>query len=232
MNGPARNRMGRFRSLHRTVGLGAALFLVLLSLSGFLLHHPGWLGSVSEATLSLAVDPQDPNRIFRGTNSGLYFSVDGGESWDEVPMLFPAERVVDIAFVPQKPDHIYVVLRDLGLIRSLDGGYVWEEVSLGFVPFVEGVQLQVIGIGNDESLRIGTSGGFLTSSDFGETWVTVGQEEPPGEDLYTFVHQIHTGYIFDTWLPSVYDIVALALAGLTFTGLFLWWRSSTKLRRQ
>ncbi|MCZ6635656.1 MAG: PepSY-associated TM helix domain-containing protein [bacterium] len=229
---PGEKRPDRFRKLHRTVGVGAALFLVVLSLTGFLLHHPGLLGSASEKTLSFAVDPQDPNHLFRGTVSGLYASDNGGHAWYEVPMLFTAERAVDIAFVPGNPRRVYVVLEDLGIIRSLDGGVVWQQIPLGFVPLIEGVRLQKIGIGSDESLRIWTSGGLLFSPDTGVTWTPVGDQNPPGQDLYTLVHQIHTGYIFDTWLPSFYDIVACATIGLTLTGLFLWWRSGGKLRRK
>ncbi|MGA1197428.1 MAG: hypothetical protein ACO36I_13125, partial [Candidatus Latescibacterota bacterium] len=119
------------RKLHRYIGVGTLIFVVLLALSGFLLNHPSLLGAPSEPTLSFAVDPLDPQHLYRGTRSGLYASDDGGQSWYEVPMLFAAERAVDITFAPDNPDHIYVALEDLGLIRSTDGGIVWEQIPLG-----------------------------------------------------------------------------------------------------
>ena len=171
-----------FRKLHRYVGIGALAFLSLLAVSGFLLNHPSLLGAPSERTLSFAVDPLDARHLYRGTRSGLYFSEDGGETWAECPMLFAAERAVDIAYAPDNPDHIYVVLEDLGLIRSTDGGVVWEQVSLGFVPLAEGIRLQRIGIGSAQNLSLWTSGGLLTSSDGGKTWTSVGQPAKPGRD--------------------------------------------------
>ena len=147
-----------FRKLHRYVGIGALIFLSLLAISGFLLNHPSLLGAPSERTLSFAVDPRDPQHLYRGTRSALYSSEDGGKTWTEVPMLFAAERAVDIAYAPDNPNHIYVVLEDLGLIRSTDGGIVWEQVSLGFMPLAEGIRLQRIGIGSTQNLNLWTSG--------------------------------------------------------------------------
>ena len=164
-----------FRKLHRYVGIGALIFLSLLAVSGFLLNHPGLLGAPSERTLSFAVDPRDPQHLYRGTRSALYSSENGGKTWIEVPMLFAAERAVDIAYAPDNPDHIYVVLEDLGLIRSTDGGIVWEQVGLGFMPLAEGIRLQRIGIGSTQNLNLWTSGGLLTSSNGGKTWASIAQ---------------------------------------------------------
>ena len=220
---PRRSRRW-FRQMHRYIGAIAALLLIVLALSGFLLNHPRLLGAPSEKTLSLTVNPLDPTHLFRGTPSGLYASYDSGQTWAEVPMLFVAERAVDIAFVPGHPERVYVVLEDLGLIRSLDNGIVWERVPLGFVPLAEGIRLQKIGIGADESLHLWTSGGLMRSSDRGQTWISVGSTPPPGRDLYTLVHQIHTGYFFNTWFFYLYDAAAWILVVLTITGFLIWRR--------
>ena len=218
-----------FRKLHRYVGIGALIFLSLLAISGFLLNHPSLLGAPSERTLSFAVDPRDPQHLYRGTRSALYSSEDGGKTWTEVPMLFAAERAVDIAYAPDNPNHIYVVLEDLGLIRSTDGGIVWEQVSLGFMPLAEGIRLQRIGIGSTQNLNLWTSGGLLASSNGGKTWASVAQSAKPGRDLYTIMHQIHTGYFFADWFVYLYDIAAWGLIGLSISGLVIWWR--TRKRR-
>ena len=223
----SRERRGFLRSarqMHCYIGLGAALLVVVLTVSGILLNHPGLLGARSDRTLSLAVDPLDSYHLLRGTRSGLYASYDGGADWEEVPTLFAAEGAVDIVFVPGNPDHVYVVLEDMGLIRSLDGGIVWDQVPLGFVPFVEGVRLLRMGIGSDERLSLWTSGGLMTSGDAGKTWQPVGQPRSPGRDLYILVHQLHTGYLFSSWFYYLYDAAAGALIAITLSGVLIWRR--------
>ena len=226
-----RRRATYARNLHRYIGIGTLVFMSLLAISGFLLNHPSLLGAPSERTLSFAVDPLDNNHLYRGTRSALYSSEDGGKTWTEVPMLFAAERAVDIAYAPDNPDHIYVVLEDLGLIRSTDGGIVWESVSLGFVPLAQGIRLQRIGIGSIQHLSLWTSGGLLTSSDAGKTWGTVAHPQKPGTDLYTLIHQIHTGYFFADWFVYLYDATALSVIILSFSGLLIWWRLRKRRQR-
>jgi hypothetical protein len=227
----AKQRSEFFRKLHRYIGIGALTFLSILAISGFLLNHPSLLGAPSERTLSFAVDPLDSQHLYRGTRSALYSSEDGGKSWIEVRMLFAAERAVDIAYAPDNPDHIYVALEDLGLIRSTDGGIVWGRVPLGFVPLAEGIRVQRIGMGSTQNLNLWTSGGLLTSADSGKTWTSVGQPLKPGRDLYTLMHQIHTGYLFATWFVYLYDAAAWGLIGLSISGLIIWWRAVKRRSR-
>lgn len=221
-----------YRKGHRYIGIGTLLFLIVLAISGFLLNHPSLLGAPSERTLSFAVDPLDDKHLYRGTRSGLYASDDGGQSWYEVPMLFAAERAVDITFAPDNPEHIYVALEDLGLIRSTDGGIVWEQIPLGFIPLAEGVRIQRIGIGPNQSLKLWTSGGLLSSPDGGTTWASVGTPFQPGRDLYTIVHQIHTGYFFADWFVYLYDIAAWSMVILSVSGVLIWWRLQFGKRRK
>lgn len=220
------------RKLHRYVGLACLLFLSILALSGFLLNHPSLLGAPSERTLSFAVDPLDSQHLFRGTHSSLYASDDAGQSWYEVPMLFAAEKAVDIAYAPDNPDHIYVALQDLGLLRSTDGGIVWEQLPLGFVPLAEGIKLQKLGIGTNGHINLWTSGGLLKSPDGGVTWASQSTPFQSGEDLYTIIHQIHTGYYFADWFVYVYDFTAWGVIALSLSGLIIWWRQVKRKRHR
>lgn len=220
-----------FRKLHRFIGLCALLFLVVLALSGIVLHHPEWLGASSEKTLSLFVDPRDEHHLYKGTPSGLYASENGGQTWEEVPMLFAAEKAVAIAYAPDNVDHIYVALEDLGLIRSTDGGIIWENVPLGFVPLSEGVRLQHLSIGPNQVIHLWTTGGLITSNNAGKTWTPVGQTASPGKDIYTLMHQIHTGYFFSSWFYYLYDIAALSLVFLALSGGYIWLRTQNRKRR-
>ena len=47
------------RLSHRWVGLGAALLVLVSSLTGILLQHPGWLGEPASGPSAVAIDPVD-----------------------------------------------------------------------------------------------------------------------------------------------------------------------------
>lgn len=219
------------RSLHRQVGVAVSLVVLSLAATGFLLNHPGLLGAPVERTLSLAANPSDPNHLLRGTRSALYASLDAGQSWDEVPMLFPAEKVVDITYAAADEDVVYVVLQDDGLIRSYDGGFVWERVPIGFVPVVEGIRLDRIAVSSGEGLSLWTSNGLFQSGDKGTSWRRVGDAAVERFDWYAFVHQLHTGYYFGPWFVYVHDFGAWGLMGLVVSGLLIWRKKNGKSRR-
>lgn len=216
------------RKLHRQISLAIAVIVVSLSVTGFLLNHPGLLGAPVERTLSLVVNPVDPDHLIRGTWSGMYASYDAGLSWEEVPMLFPAEKAVDIVFASGRSDIVYVVLQDLGLIRSYDGGVVWERVPIGFVPVAEGIRLDRIAVTADERLSLWTSSGMYLSEDKGKSWRRVGQHAGESFDWYTFVHQLHTGYYFGAWFVYVHDFAAWGLIALVVSGLIIWRKRNGK----
>src|SRR5689334_2892719 len=49
----------------------------------------------------VAVDPHDPNRVFVGTfDTGVYRTLDGGETWTAVGEAMPDTRVLSIAVSP------------------------------------------------------------------------------------------------------------------------------------
>jgi uncharacterized iron-regulated membrane protein len=219
------------RKLHRQVGIAVSLVVLSLAATGFLLNHPGLLGAPAERTLSLAANPADPNHLLRGTRSSLYASLDAGLTWDEVPMLFPAEKVVDITYATAPEDVVYVVLQDDGLIRSYDGGFVWERVPIGFVPVVEGIRLDRIAVSSGEGLSLWTSNGLFQSADKGTSWRKVGDSAVEGFDWYAFVHQLHTGYYFGPWFVYVHDFGAWGMMGLVISGLVIWRKRNGKSRR-
>ena len=101
----------------------------------------------------IVVDPTNPNRIFAAaagtistsvTQRGIYRSVDGGATWQQV--LAPPNATtggVDIAIDPSNPNRIFASLWDhkrnngartyggvgSGLFRSTDGGNTWTRLE-------------------------------------------------------------------------------------------------------
>lgn len=77
----------------------------------------------------LAVHPDRPERLLCGTfDSGIFRSVDGGETWDRV-----GERVVDsdavtaLAVNPDDPDELWAGTEPSAVYHSTDGGETWTE---------------------------------------------------------------------------------------------------------
>jgi hypothetical protein len=219
------------RKLHRQVGVAISVVVISLAATGFLLNHPGLLGAPVERTLSLAVNPADSNHLLRGTRTTLYASHDAGSTWEEAPMLFPAEKAVDITYSTGPSASVYVVLQDDGLIRSYDGGYVWERVPIGFVPVVEGIRLDRIAVSADEGLSLWTSNGLFLSNDKGKSWRSAGEGHTVSFNWYALIHQLHTGYYFGAWFVYVHDFAAWGLIGLVLSGFIIWHKRNGKSRR-
>ncbi len=96
----------------------------------------------------LVMDPSNPNKLFAamwefrrwpwffesgGEGSGLYRSVDGGETWDQITAEdglaeAPLGRI-GLAIARSNPDRVYawVESENNALYRSDDGGYNWEK---------------------------------------------------------------------------------------------------------
>ena len=112
------------------------------------LHRPGneWTGAVD-----ISFDPSNPNVMYAalweawrkswgmssgGTGSGLFRSMDGGESWEELTGNkegLPEGIIgkIGVAVSPANPDRIWAMIehQDGGVFRSDDGGETWTRVN-------------------------------------------------------------------------------------------------------
>ncbi|OGG46810.1 MAG: hypothetical protein A3F84_03440 [Candidatus Handelsmanbacteria bacterium RIFCSPLOWO2_12_FULL_64_10] len=224
---PKRRPKGLIRRLHRWAGALAALFVVALATTGLLLNHPSLLGAPPPRTTALAVDPQNPAHLLKGTPSGLFASEDGGETWEEVPV--DAEEVSDVAFSHDRPGRVYALFKQFGLIRSDDGGRVWEPVSLPFTPAQQGIALLRASPGPGDAVTLITSVGVFYRPAPGKPW---SWKERRSEDLRTVIHQIHTGYFFSRHAVYLSDFAACALVFLTVTGFLLWGRKNGRAKNR
>lgn len=152
---------------------------------------------------SLAVDPNDPNRIYIaagtytndwGHNGAILRSADLGKTWDRIDLPFknggnmPGRSIGERLMVdPQDGRVLYFGTRDVGLYRSGDRGATWTQVrDFGPVPTNDiGVGWIVFdpkgGAGPTKRLFAGVEGADFPvreSSDAGKTWHAVaGQPE-------------------------------------------------------
>src|SRR6476620_6910636 len=67
----------------------------------------------------IVVDPKDPNRVFaatmgdlfaNGSQRGVYRSLDGGASWEQVLFLTDSTGAIDLAINPLHPDTIFACM--------------------------------------------------------------------------------------------------------------------------
>lgn len=133
----------------------------------------------------MAMDPQNPDRLYAGTGegffetvegssntaalrgAGIYVSSDGGTTWQQMPSTVGPDfyHVTRIAIDPAFPSQM-VVATSTGLFRSTDGGATWSMRWSGWAYDVR------INPNNRQELVAGVHGspGVLWSADGGQTW--------------------------------------------------------------
>ncbi|MBN2215114.1 MAG: hypothetical protein JW723_12800 [Bacteroidales bacterium] len=77
----------------------------------------------------IVVDPANENILIAGTNTGIYKSADGGESWNEV--YDESYAVQDIVADPRNFDTLYAAAYGLGILKSVDAGDTWSHAYEG-----------------------------------------------------------------------------------------------------
>lgn len=147
--------------------------------------------------ISVAIDPSDDSKMFAGTGShrpylvyegtGMYRSVNGGDSWTKIPGL-PEAPVPAIVVHPQNHDIVWASFMGYGIYRSTNGGETWIRQDTGLeVPYVYTMAVDPTGTdvayagtlayyGTPEAVTEyqgqGT-GGLYKTEDGGQTWKLV-----------------------------------------------------------
>lgn len=132
----------------------------------------------SVGILDLVSDPFDNNIMYLGTDgSGILKSINNGETWkkfiDDNNELSSSAVINQIAIDPKDPSHIFVAAFQNGsgaIFKSEDAGRSWKQIYI--VPLVkQDIKTIVIDPINPQKLYAGTTaGGFLMSSDYGDSW--------------------------------------------------------------
>lgn len=79
--------------------------------------------------LSLAIDPQNPNRMISYSNTwGLAVSEDGGASWTSLEEDLGGEAALFLVIAPQDPKTIYALTNQNHLYKTSDGGSIWNQI--------------------------------------------------------------------------------------------------------
>ena len=150
------------------------------------------------AVRAIVVHPDNPSKVYIGTQRGVYLSDDNGDHWKRADL--PEGRVVwSIAFQPDNPQIMYLGTEGNELHRSDDGGETWKYMSTIIVP--EAVQMQfstrILGLSiernNPNNIYAALEvGGAARSLDGGKTWKVVNQQFAGDVDLMD-LHAVAVG---------------------------------------
>jgi len=167
------------------------------------LEDAGQIGAVE-------IHPDDPDRVYvaalgdpfgRNEERGVFRSVDGGESWENVLFTSDSVGAIDIEIHPTDPDILYAGMwrgerkpwtiisgmresgREDGIWRSTDGGDSWEYVMLGLPSGLIGkIDFAVSPDDPDRVYALVETKepdeGLYRSDDAGVTWRLVSNFEP------------------------------------------------------
>lgn len=238
---PGVQRLGALRRWHRRIGVAAALFVLLLALSGVVLNHPG-VGGLDKRKVHSALlarwygfELQAPRSVYAAGPHRL--------AWGNGTWLLDGRRVAEDAPVPigmvQLAGNVYVATADALLEYGPDYALV-EKMSAAALPVVP---IRKLGTNGERLLVRGPRASFSTSD--GLRWQPAGAEQAawstpqpipaalgaelaerlvPGISLQQLLADVHSGRILGRRGPWIVDALALSLAFLALTGTWLFAR--------
>ena len=119
----------------------------------------------------IKVDPHHDQSVYTATLTGLFKTVNGGQSWMKIGEDLPDHMLSDLIVDPVNPDIVYVTSRK-GVHKSLDGGDSWISINQG----LDNVNIRALVMSSLDSrlLYVGTNGsGLYRSRDGGQFWESI-----------------------------------------------------------
>lgn len=236
---------------HRLLGVAAALFLLLLAVTGILLNHTSELGldrkHLTARPLLAWYGIQAPSNVVFYAAGDHYLS-----QWNE-RLLLDAN---DLGMQPGllrggvASDGMLAAALDNQLLLLLGDGQVVDilDAQSGLPQ-----PIQRIGLSSDGAVVLATTTGLYAGNRELTQWTpkapaTIQWSESivPPEELYLaaerrylgeglplerVVADLHSGRLFTRHGPWLMDLVALILIFSTLSGLWLWWRNHFRPRR-
>jgi Secretion system C-terminal sorting domain len=129
-------------------------------------------GQMSFFGIPMEQDPSHPDTIYTMTNANFKRSTNFGDTWTTIASNFgPISAPCDIQVFP---DTSIILIGDngTGIFRSLDYGLTWSQ------PFSTSGEIPTIAVDYDNpgiawATKWSGGGGFLKSTNFGESWTAV-----------------------------------------------------------
>lgn len=233
------------RRMHRSIGAGAAIFIVFLVLSGLALNHSHDLGldrqHVASSFLLRWYGLGEPDRIQSFAVDGQWLSFAGSQLYLNGEHLTTTSNGVGAVangdwLVAASGEELILLNRDGSLIERLP----WAEPGAGRIDAIgrhETGALVVRSAGQrwlaDEQLlewkQLETapdrsSWSFPQEAPAAVRKAILQQYRGNGLSLERLLLDAHSGRIFGPLGVIIYDLIALLLGALALSGLVLWWR--------
>jgi photosystem II stability/assembly factor-like uncharacterized protein len=126
-------------------------------------------GQIDAFVSAVAVDPRDSNRLFFGSDVGMWASADSGSSWTKWTMVARS-----FAFDPRNPGVMYVT--GDGVYRSTDNGENFTRMSIDVGDGMYDLSM-AIDPSVSTTIYVGSYTGLWKSTDSGATWTAFGLAE-------------------------------------------------------
>lgn len=242
----------KWRSLylwHRYIGLAAAAFVVILSITGLMLNHTGRLGLSSQHASSdwildwYGIAPEGPFVTYPLGRDRWLASVDNRLFLGGKPLGDSAGNLVGAVATD---DLVAVAAPSAITLYTIEGELV-EQLNSAALPG----RINAIGVNAGGGLALKTPKGIFHSDPFVTAWTPgpsapkwAGRETPPdhirqeilgayrgtGLSWERIILDLHSGRIMGDWGLYVMDASALILLLLSATGFYNWIKSKRRKR--
>ncbi len=189
----------------------------------------------------MAMAATNPDIIYAGTDSGLFKTVDGGDTWTRTG--FPELIVGVVQATPDNPDIIYAGTDD-GIYKSEDGGNTWTRKGLSEARVnaiaIDPLNHDILYAGTGKPRQVSIVGVFK-SMDGGETWEKKLSEKERSRVTTLLIDTENSSYVYagvedgraglwmstnggDTWtgpVSSGYPVLALAMTPADFSSTYI-----------
>ena len=124
---------------------------------------------------ALAVAPHDSDRLYAGSEVGLYTSADKGRTWDLIESPMAGSQIWSVAVHPEHSQEIWAGTKPPAVYRTTDGGETWKQVPLTTATACLAGAPKVTNIVFDprdsHTIWVGVEiDGVYRSTDGGESW--------------------------------------------------------------